>query len=134
MSVNPLNGLDLFDLGRFLLVFGFTLAIIRATKHLTEFKSPRTENRRKLLRLGLAAIVVGIMIGLGGLSSTMQNEIRAIKGIGTDIIAIGFSCIIQSVFHAQKQQRYLKYATWGSIGVGLVISVLAVIATAYEWF
>ena len=64
----------------------------------------------------------------------IQNEINAIKGIGIDIIAIGFSCIIQSVFHAQKQQSDLKHASRASIAVGAIISIVAVIATAYTWF
>lgn len=96
--MNLLSGLDLFDLGRFLLVFGFTLAIIRSINNLTEFKSPRAENRKKLTNLGIAGVIVGIAVGLLSMGTMIPNEIKAIKGIGTDIIAIGFSCIFNPFF------------------------------------
>jgi hypothetical protein len=125
--LNPLDGLDFFDLGRFLIVFGFTLAVIRYTNHLSEFKSPREQSRKILLVLGIVSIVIGIMIGGLIVLSGDQYEMK-IKGIGTDIIAIGFSVVCQSVFYSKKQQNYLQYGVWFSIGIGFLICTLVSLA------
>jgi hypothetical protein len=126
--LNPLNGLDLYDLSRFLVVFGFTLAVIDYTNHVSVFKSPREQSRKTLLLLGIVSIVTGFTIGGLIVISGNQNEMK-IKGIGTDIIAIGLSVVFQSVFYSKKQQKYLKYGVWVSIGIGFLISILASLAT-----
>ena len=128
------NGFNLFDLTRFLFVLGFTLKVIQYTNDLTEFKSPRAENRKKLKMIGIGGIVTGIAISLSSMSTTLQNEAIAIKGVGTDIIAVGFSCIFQYKFSTKKQQRYLGRGAWGVIIVGFLIGIIAVFATVYKWF
>ena len=124
----------MFDLARFLFVLGFTLTVIRSTNNLTEFKSPRTENREKLKILGICGIIIGIVIGLSSMFSPLQNEAIAIKGIGTDIIAIGFSCIFQYKFSTKKQQGYLEWIAYTIIIVAVVLGVVGVFASVYKWF
>jgi hypothetical protein len=125
--LNPLNGLDLFDLSRFLIVYGFTLAVIEYTNHISVFKSPREQSRKKLLMLGLVSIAIGLMIGGLIVLSGDQNEMK-IKGTGTDIVAIGLSVVSQAIFFSKKQQKYLQYGVWIAIGAGFFLSILASLA------
>ena len=128
------NASNLFLLARFLFVLGFTLTVIRYTNNLIEFKSPRAENREKLMKLGIYGAVIGLVIGLTSLFSPIQNEAITLKGIGTDIIAIGFSCIFQCKFTTKKQQVYLKRGAFTVIIVGFVLGVVSVFASVYKWF
>ena len=128
------SGFNLFDLTRFLIVLGFTLTIIRYTSDLTQFKSPRANNRKKLKLLGIGGIVVGIAVGLLSMYPTIKNEAISIKGMGTDIIAVGFSCIFQYKFSTKKQQRYLMWGALSVIILGLMTGIIAVFATVFKWF
>jgi hypothetical protein len=128
-----LSGLNLFDFSRFVFVFGFTLIVIRYTNSLTVFKSPRAENRKKLLALGIGGCVAGITMAFVGGFSPIQSEAISIKGIGLDIIAIGFSCIFQSLFYTQKQQSYLVTGGWVLIAAGFFTGIFAVLANVFHW-
>jgi len=132
--MNVLQGLNLFDLSRFLFVFGFTLAVIRYTANVTHFDSPRAENRGKLRNFGIVSIVAGIAVAFVGASSLLQSEMTAIRGTGTDIIAIGFSCIVQCQFSTKKQHAPLKWGAYGVILLGLVVGIIAALAEIYKWF
>lgn len=135
MIANLLYGLNLFDLSRFFIVFGFVLAIIRGTNSLTDFKSPRAENRQNLVRIAIISIVAGVFVAWTGSSlPLLRNAAVAIKGMGTDIIGLGCSCIVQAKFSKEKQQPCLMRGAYGAIGLGFIIGVVATLAEIFKWF
>lgn len=135
MIANPLCGLNLFDLSRFFIVFGFALAIICGTNRLIDFKSPRPKNRKNLRRIGIISIVAGVFVVWTGSSlSLLRDAAVAIKGIGADVIGLGCSCIIQAKFTKEKQQQYLMWGAYGAVGLGFIIAILAILAEIFKWF
>jgi hypothetical protein len=122
--------MNIFDLVRFLWVFGFTVKIIQVTNDLTVFKSPRDKSRKKLAIIGLIGIVTGIFVALvskalGG-TPVLNNESIAIEGTGTDIIALGFTCILQSISDKQKYQKVLGRCAVALIIIGLIIGIIGI--------
>jgi hypothetical protein len=120
--------MNLFDLTRYLLVLGFSLKVIQYTNDLTVFKSPRAEKRKKLKQIGIGGIFTGaLLVVVAVLFPTIKDEFLAIKGAGSDIITIGFSCIFQYVSNTQKKQVFLSKSAWGVIIVGFIIGVVGVL-------
>lgn len=134
MISNLLYGLNLFDLSRFVFVFGFALAIIEYTNRLVDFRSPRTESRDKLVIGGIISIIGGICVALVGSTASLQNAAVAIKGLGIDIIALGSSCIVQGRLNKKKHQRHLRRSAYGAIVAGAVIGIIAILAEICKWF
>jgi uncharacterized membrane protein len=128
-----LSGFDLFDLCRFLLVFGLSLGVLQYIHTLTNFKSPRKESRKKLIAAGWGLFLIGIVIGIMSMLSTIPGEIKSIKGIGTDIVALGSSCVLHT-YNLEKQKHSLVWAMRSLLLSGAVVGVIAVLASALKWF
>jgi len=134
MISNLLQGLTLFDLSRFVFVFGFALAIIEYTTRLVDFKSPRMESRDKLVIGGIIGIVGGICVAFIGSTASLQNAALAIKGTGIDVIALGSSCIVQGRLSKKRNRPHLRRSAYGAIVAGAVIGIVAIFAEIYKWF
>jgi hypothetical protein len=129
-----LKSINLFDLARVLVVFGFTLAVILFSNKITDFKTPRPENRKKLLFLGYGTILSGLVIILCGAATILKEEALSLKDLGLDIFAMGISCICQYKFSIKKQWIYLKNGAYIVIGIGFVVYFIAVFAKILKWF
>lgn len=134
MISNLLQGLNIFDLSRFIIVFGFALAIIEYTNRLVDFKSPRAESRDKLVIGGIISIVAGMFVAWIGSTASLQNAALSIKGTGVDIMALGSSCVVQGRFSNKKHRPHLRRGAYGAIIAGTVIAIVAIFAEIFRWF
>jgi hypothetical protein len=115
-----------FDFTRIFWVLGFSLKIMQSTNDVTEFKSPRAKSRERLKNIGMLGIVAGVGVVLVSifLSPVSNGEFNAMRGTGSDIITLGFSCILQYKTDTKKSQRILSKVALGLLIVGLIVGVV----------
>ena len=114
----------IFSLGSGLLVLGFTLLIITATTPLTKVKS--SSGKAKIILIGISTACAGLIVLLMSFKNS-SGERETMLTTGGNIIALGLTTLLQ-VGYNQRTEKWLRYGTWGTIGLGFLFCVI------YEMF
>ena len=114
----------IFSIGSGLLVLGFTLFVISVTNPLTKIKN--SQGKAKIFLVGISTAAAGLVIVLMSMKNS-GNERDTMMTTGGNIVALGATTLIQ-IGYNQRTQRLLRYAIWGTIGLGFLLCII------YEMF
>lgn len=110
-----------FSIGSALVVLGFTFRVIQVTSGLTEMKS--SQARVKFRNIGITSLIAGFLIALVSLIAMVGNERIIMITVGGEIAALGISTLIQYKLN-HRNQRFLEWAAWGIIIVGVIMWIV----------